>query len=517
MVYVAVYCRVSTDKDDQINSFENQKSFFENQIARNPKWSLYEIYADEGLSGTSVKKRKAFQRMIADARRGKFNMIITKEVSRFARNTVDVLQYTRDLAKMGIGVQFVLDNINTLERDGELRLSIMASIAQEESRKISERVKWGQARQMEKGVVFGRSCLGYDVRNGKLYIEDSGAKIVKLIFHKFVNEQKGTCEIARELTEEGYKTVTGLTEWSNTTILKILRNEKYCGDLIQKKTITTDYLTHEKKYNHGEEDMISIKNHHNAIIKREVWEEAQKRLCKNRPSSKIRARYSNRYAFSGKIKCGNCGHSFSAKYKRQNGVVLYKSWHCSNHSKKGNRHINEAGVETGCDLSCLINENELKKIICKVIASVDIDREKIACEIYRIISDDAEHDSFHKNETKEIEEAVKSVIKRRELLLDLYLNVEISKEEYLNKNNELLRELTSLDKRRERTKEKKTNTKPMDIKKYIKDILSGEVYSENFCKFILEKIVVYSRDEMKVYIHNFRKEWSASLQNIHTL
>ena len=208
MIKVAAYCRVSTDKDDQINSFESQKGYFERQINLNPDWELTEIYADEGLTGTSTKKRKAFNKMIADAHLGKFNLILTKEVSRFARNTVDTLQYTRELKALNIGVRFLLDNIYTLDADAELRLTIMASLAQEESRKTSERVKWGQKRQMEKGVVFGRDMLGYDVINGVMHINEEGAEIVKLIFHKFVFEKKGCCTIARELREAGYKTIT---------------------------------------------------------------------------------------------------------------------------------------------------------------------------------------------------------------------------------------------------------------------------------------------------------------------
>ena len=150
MLYVAAYCRVSTDKEDQANSFESQKLYFEQYIKRNPDWELYEIYADEGLTGTNTKKRKAFNKMIADAHLKKFDLIITKEVPRFARNTVDTLQYTRELKSLNIGVLFLLDNIDALAPDGELRLTVMASLAQEESRKTSERVKWGQKRQMEK-------------------------------------------------------------------------------------------------------------------------------------------------------------------------------------------------------------------------------------------------------------------------------------------------------------------------------------------------------------------------------
>ena len=159
---VAAYCRVSTDNEDQANSFESQQRYFKQYIERNPDWELYEVFADEGISGTNTKKRKEFNRMIACAKNGDFDLIITKEISRFARNTLDSIYYTRDLKKHGVGVIFMNDNINTLDGDAELRLAIMSSIAQEESRKTSERVKWGQKRQMEQGVVFGRSMLGYD-------------------------------------------------------------------------------------------------------------------------------------------------------------------------------------------------------------------------------------------------------------------------------------------------------------------------------------------------------------------
>ena len=188
---VAAYCRVSTDKEDQANSFESQQRYFREYIGRQPDWELYQVYADEGITGTSAKKRVAFQRMMHDARLHRFDLILTKEVSRFSRNILDTIAYTRDLRNLGIGVQFVNDGIDTLEPDSELRLSIMGSIAQEESRKISSRVKWGQTRRMEQGVVFGRSMLGYDVKDGKMTVNPQGAEIVRLIFHKYVHERKG--------------------------------------------------------------------------------------------------------------------------------------------------------------------------------------------------------------------------------------------------------------------------------------------------------------------------------------
>jgi DNA invertase Pin-like site-specific DNA recombinase len=182
MIKVAGYCRVSTDKDDQLNSFQTQKAYFREYIQQNPDWELYAIYADEGITGTSTKKRKEFNRMMNDAYEGKFQIIITKEVSRFSRNILDTIAYTRELRAMGIGVIFATDRIHTLEPESEMILSYIAAQSQEESRRTSARVVWGQTRQMEKGVVFGQSLLGYDVKDGKLSVNPEGAEIVRFSF-----------------------------------------------------------------------------------------------------------------------------------------------------------------------------------------------------------------------------------------------------------------------------------------------------------------------------------------------
>lgn len=281
---VAAYCRVSTDKTDQANSLESQQRYFSEYINRNPLWELYDIYVDDGISGTNTKKRAAFNHMIEDAVNGKFDLIITKEIGRFARNIVDSITYTRELKQYGVGVLFLSDGIYTLDSDGELRLALISTIAQEESRKTSERVKWGQRRQMEKGVVFGKDMLGYDVRNGKLFINEEGAETVRKIFHKFLDEGKGVHRIAKELRDEGVKTAARMKDWSYTNILRILRNEKYCGDLVQQKTYTPDYLTHQKKRNYGEVETVTIRDHHEPIISRERFEAVQRELKRRRPS-----------------------------------------------------------------------------------------------------------------------------------------------------------------------------------------------------------------------------------------
>ena len=196
---VAAYCRVSTEREDQRNSLRSQKKYFTSYISAHPDWQLVSVYYDEGISGTQTGKRDGFNEMIAAALRGELDLILTKEVSRFARNTVDTLSCTRRLKAEGVNVIFTLDQIDTGDTDGELRLTLMASLAQEESRKTSERVKWGQKRSMEAGVVFGGDLLGYQVRNGIITVNEAESWIVRLIFQKYTNEGKGAYTIAREL------------------------------------------------------------------------------------------------------------------------------------------------------------------------------------------------------------------------------------------------------------------------------------------------------------------------------
>ena len=424
---VAAYCRVSTDNDDQANSFESQQRYFRQYIERNPDWELYAIFADEGISGTNTKKRKEFNRMIACAKNGDFDLIITKEISRFARNTLDSIFYTRDLKKHGVGVIFLNDNINTLDGDAELRLAIMSSIAQEESRKTSERVKWGQKRQMEQGVVFGRSMLGYDVKDGKMTINEDGAKIVRLIFRKFVDEGKGTHVIARELREEGINPMR-VKEWSNTVILRVIRNEKYCGDLVQKKTYTPDFLSHEKKYNRGQEEFVILKDHHEPIISRELFDKANRILDVKSLSQEGKAKHSNRYPFSGKIKCGRCGASYVARYRTRKDGSQYKAWRCFEGSKNGSPHIDTAGNQVGCSGTSIRNEESIH-IMYLVCKQLTIDRQKIADNLIKTIQKVISLDMTGAD-TNTLEEKKEAAQKKRTDLIDLYTSGDIDRDEF---------------------------------------------------------------------------------------
>lgn len=513
MIKVASYCRVSTDKEDQANSFEAQKRYFEEYINRQPDWILYDIYADEGITGTSTKKRTQFNRMINDARMGKFNLIVTKEVSRFSRNILDTISFTRELRAMGVGVLFMNDGISTLEPDAELRLSIMGSIAQEESRKTSVRVKWGQTRQMERGVVFGRSMLGYDVKNGKMYINPEGAEIVKLIFHKYAVEKKGTSVIARELREAGYKTYRGNINWPNSHIVKILKNEKYVGDLVQKKTITPDYLTHEKKYNHGEEDMVCIPNHHEPIISRELWNITQAELKKRNIDGKLGSGHSNRYVFSGKIRCGECGANYVTRYKRRKDGSKYRKWCCYTATNNIAREMEDGSVIQGCDVGRMLRDDVAMAILKQSIETLRMDTEWIINNVSALVQEAiqvGEQDDGDKEE--KLQNEVDKVAHKKEDVLEAFFSKTITKEEMCLMNKKYDKQIADLQERIQILKQRESLRYDMeqlvgDVRQEVAAIVKGDTQSEIFYKNILDHMTVYKDNRVEVNLNLLPQKW----------
>lgn len=507
---VAAYCRVSTDNEDQANSFESQQRYFRQYIERNPDWELYAIFADEGISGTNTKKRKEFNRMIECAKNGDFDLIITKEISRFARNTLDSIFYTRDLKKHGVGVIFLNDNINTLDGDAELRLAIMSSIAQEESRKTSERVKWGQKRQMEQGVVFGRSMLGYDVKDGKMTINEEGAKIVRLIFHKFVDEGKGTHVIARELREEGIEPMR-VKEWQNTVILRVIRNEKYCGDLVQKKTFTPDFLSHEKKYNRGQEEFVIIKDHHEPIISRELFDKANRILDAKSLSQEGKAKHSNRYPFSGKIKCGRCGASYVARYKTRKDGSRYKAWRCYEAANHGRPHIDKAGNQVGCSGESIRNEDAIY-LLYLVCRELKINRQKVVDNLTKTI-DAVMRIDLTGTSTIALSEKIEEAKKKRTGLIDLYTSGDIDKTEFTAlraKYDEDIEKLKSMAEgiEQQQTMILKQQELMEDIKNAINELINGIQYEDEYYTQILDKMVINDKNHIDVYLKMLPHKWS---------
>ena len=519
MIFVASYCRVSTDKDDQANSFEAQQRYFTEYIDRQPDWELYRVYADEGITGTSTKKRVQFNRMISDARMGKFTLILTKEVSRFSRNILDTISYTRQLKALGVGVLFMNDGINTMEADAELRLSIMGSIAQEESRKTSSRVKWGQTRQMERGVVFGRSMLGYDVAGGCLTVNPEGAELVRLIFHKYGIEGKGTSVIARELRESGYLTYSGKPNWSCSHIVKILRNEKYVGDLVQKKTYTPDYLTHQKKYNHGAEEKICLTDHHEAIIDRVLWDTVQSELSRRNRHGACGVGHGNRYVFSGKIKCGLCGASFAARTKYRKDASSYKRWVCFTAVNQGRRHVDPTGNPAGCDIGLLIRDDfaaEILKTAVRAVLSVPrwSAEQVTACTRDEIIrSEVSEVESAEK-----LEYEIQQLTKKKERILDAFFSKDITKEEMRLMNERYDRQLAELQSGLRDAREREQLTYEIsalnaDVKDFVGE-LAGREEDESFFRAILDTMIVYPDRRVELRLNLLPQKWRFVLDSI---
>lgn len=520
MIKVASYCRVSTERDDQANSFESQRRYFKEYIDRQPDWELYHVYADEGITGTSTKKRAAFNQMIADARLGKFQLILTKEVSRFSRNILDTITYTRELKVLGVGVLFMNDGISTLEPDAELRLSIMGSIAQEESRKTSSRVKWGQTRRMEQGVVFGRSLLGYDVKDGCLTVNSEGAEIVRLIFYKYGVEKKGTTVIARELREAGYQTHSGNMKWAPGHIVKILKNEKYVGDLVQKKTITPDYLSHAKKYNHGEEELVVLRDHHEPIIDRELWDTVQRELRKWNRNGELGAGHSNRYVFSGKIKCGECGASFVSRKKSRKDGSLYRRWSCYTATSEGLKRLDVQGNEVGCDIGKLLREELALDILRQSLAALRMDREGIIQNVTSLALEAIQmSEAGNSDRAEELEYEIGQLNRKKADVLDAFFSKQITKEEMQLVNQRYDRELEELQKRLEAAQDRgsityETEQLRGDIGRQVAEIVNGKADSEVLYKNVLDHMVVHKDRKVEVYLNLLPQKWTFVLENL---
>lgn len=350
---MAAYCRVSTDQLEQLSSYEAQVNYYTNYINNNPDYEFAGIYADEGISGTNTKKREQFNKMIEDCKAGKIDMIITKSISRFARNTLDTLNYVRMLKDLGIGVVFEKENINTLDSKGEVLLTILSSLAQDESRSISENSTWGIRRRFEQGkvIVNHNKFLGYDKdKEGNLIIDKKQAKIVKRIYKDFL-DGKGANRIAKEFEEEGIKGWNGKAKWYESTIRGILTNEKYKGDALLQKTYTVDFLTKKRVENKGEVPKYYVEDSHPAIIDKEMWEavqlemERRKQFSQKHKIQKVQPGLKNN-PMAGKIICGKCGKPFGRRAWHGNNERHKKLvWVCSERNRtKGvvgctNKHI----------------------------------------------------------------------------------------------------------------------------------------------------------------------------------
>lgn len=356
-IKVAAYCRVSTDQEEQLSSYENQVKYYREFISKHEDYELVDIYADEGISATNTKKRDAFNRLIQDCRAGKVDRILVKSISRFARNTLDCIKYVRELKELGVGVTFEKENIDSLDSKGEVLLTILSSLAQDESRSISENATWGIRKKFERGEVRVNTTkfMGYDKdENGRLIINPQQAETVKFIYEKFLDGYSPE-SIAKYLNDNEISGWTGKANWYPSAIQKMLQNEKYKGDALLQKTFTVDFLTKKRVQNDGQVDQYYVENSHEAIVDKDIWELVQLELARRKAyreehQLKSYIMQNDDNPFTTKVFCKECGSAFGRKnWTTSRGKR--KVWQCNNRYRiKGvegcySSHLDEATLE----------------------------------------------------------------------------------------------------------------------------------------------------------------------------
>lgn len=499
---VCFYARVSTDKDEQLHSLSNQISFFNDYISKIPNWKFIGSYIDEGISGTQVKKREEFLRMIEDARIHKFDLILTKEISRFSRSTLDSIMYTQELLTNGVGVYFLNDNINTILPDSELRLTMMSSIAQDEVRRLSERVSFGMKRSIDNGVVLGCSNIyGYVKDKGKLVIDKVQAEMIKIIFDRYANTTDGLSKLSRYLFSLGYKSRTG--KRIDTTILtRIIENPKYKGYYCGHKSKVLDYRTKQKK-KLNESDWIIYKDYDNVppIVSEKLWERANIKLKQRKDSftnRKVNKKvFQNRYTYSGKIYCGchNLTYHRSSSGKRKNNPV----WECQVYRKESLK---------GCS-NPRVFELELDKIFKDIFNKLFKRRNAIFNEI---LSECKNYLETNNNdiEIKNFESKILVLNNKKDKLLELVMEEYLSKDDYkkqidiinedLNTYQNKIHELKN-NKKDKNYIENKINEINNELEKCLDD---DKCYSDIFNE-IIDKIIVHKQSDKQIKLNIFIK------------
>ena len=434
-IRVAPYARVSTDSDEQKNSYESQKKYYQELVSNKPEWELVDIYADEAISGTQVYKRTDFMRMINGAMEGKIDMIITKSISRFARNTLDTLSYVRQLKDKGVAVFFEKENINTLTMNGELLLVILSSLAQQESESIGGNIKLGLKMKMSRGKMVGfNRCLGYsyDKNTKEISIVPEEAEIVRYIFKRYI-DGIGTYALAKELTRKGFKNAKGEVKWQDGSVACILKNEKYKGDLLQGKSFTVDSISHKRLSNKGESDKFYLENHHEPIVSRKIWDKAESiRKSRNRiiGIEDNRRTKSRQHSFSCMIECAYCSSHFIRRTWHSSSKNEKHVWSCIKRTNTGRKY---------CPKSESIDEKTLEKCFVEVYNTL-LDNNKeiidnLTNTIQKIVLEEFDNNLID-SKTKEI----KIIEKKISSLLDLGLESKIENTILESKMSELTKE-----------------------------------------------------------------------------
>lgn len=428
---VCAYARVSTDSEDQLNSFNAQKTEYKKKIKGNKDWDFVGLYADEGISGTSIKKRPEFLRMIDDARKGHIDLILTKSLSRFARNTVDTLTIVRELRELEVEVFFEKENISSLDTKVDFMLTIFSSIAQEESRNISENVKWGFRKRFQEGKVQinTKRFLGYDKdKNGNIIVNEEQAKTVMMIYDMYISGMSNK-EIVEFLISNNIKNGRDEVFWVSSSITSILTNEKYIGDAILQKRVTVDYLTHKSVRNTGQAPKYYIENNHEPIISRKKYALVQE-LRKDRGRKRTNSTYSSKHPLSGRVYCGHCGK----KLKRSH----------FNYGKKNHRVALSCKVGSKAKLQCInkpTDNDTLEKAVVKSIRQMNLHNPEMVTDVLDIVKESLDT-SKAEIEIRELTE--KRITLEKELreimdtnVSDLKDNADFFREVYENKRVQL--------------------------------------------------------------------------------
>lgn len=491
---VAAYARVSTDSEDQLNSFESQVKYYNEKINKNNEWLFVEVYADESISGTQDYKRSNFMRMIQDSLNGKIDLILTKSISRFARNTLDTLKYVRMLKEKNVAILFEEENINTLEMAGELLLTILSSVAQQESETISSHVKLGLKMKQQRGELIGyNGCLGYtyDKESKSISVNEEEAEIVKYIFNRYA-QGVGSSIIAKELTNMKYQIPKGLNVWSDSTVRRILKNEKYKGDVLQGKTYTTDPITHKRVVNMGEENMYYIKEHHQAIIEPELFDKVQQILEKragSREKGKRKGNYSRKYPFSSRIYCGFCGTVLTRRNWNSGTQNAAPVWHCMKFVKRGKtecpkcKAIKETIIE-----NCFV---EAYKILCSDKGDIV---EKFINRINNIITENS-LDKLIEN----IDVEKQKLNSKMNKLIDLSLDNAIDRDTFLERKEKLQAQIEQLNMKQEKLMldERNNTNRKLSLNKIRKFLETGDIVAEfdkDAFEILIKQVIVGGYD-----------------------
>ena len=435
---VTFYARVSTDKDEQLNSLENQVQYYTQFIQEKRNWTYIQGYVDEGISGTSTKKRDSFNRMIRDAKAGRFDFIITKEISRFSRSTLDSIKYTQELLEHDVGVLFQNDNINTLDSDSEFRLVVMAGVAQDEVRKLSERLKFGFHQAIKNGHVLGNDKLwGYDKKDCVLTINEDEAQVVRRIFDLYANRQMGVRRISQTLYDEGFTSRQG-NAFNVLTIRHILCNPKYKGWYCANKSQTVDYRSKRKVFLAESEWVTYPDPSVPAIVSEELWDRANalyKRRSQQMMSHQSAAEFHNRYPYSGKIIC----EEHSASYHRQvikSSKGKTETWQCREYRNRG---------RAGCSAPQL-RTTELDQIMASIFNQLAQDKPAIIDALVKVIQSVPDEHNYAQD-VQRVQEDIAAIQAKKDRLLEMSIEGIISMAEFKQRNDGFNQQVEALEDR----------------------------------------------------------------------